>query len=136
MIIGIGTDILSITRIKDAINKFGDRFLNRIFTKEELFLYKNLFSEKRKIGFLAKRFAAKEAFAKALGFGIGKNISFTDISIINDKHNKPMVMMNSTIDNLLKKISNGAEAHTIHISLSDDNEFANAMVIIEKHRGI
>jgi holo-[acyl-carrier protein] synthase len=123
-IIGIGTDIVNITRIEDLFKKFGDRFLVKNFHELEISCWSNL-QKHQQIGYLAKRFAAKEAIAKALGVGIGKTLAFSDIAIMNDSLGAPKVK----IDN--NKIS-GIEDCNIHISLSDDKPFAIAFVVISK----
>ena len=87
-IFGIGTDIVNIKRIDNSLKKYGSHFKNRIFSKKEI-----IYCEKRKnsSAFYAKRFAAKEAFSKALGTGIKKGIYFKNIEITNDDLGKPSI---------------------------------------------
>ena len=118
MIKGIGTDIVSIARIAQTINTHGDRFYSRILTPQEL---SQLERCKDKIAYLAKRYAAKEAIAKALGCGLGTSLSFQDIVIDNLDSGAPTAYINkSEYSNLI-----------IHVSLSDEKEYAIAFATIE-----
>ncbi|MFI4937576.1 MAG: holo-ACP synthase [Candidatus Berkiellales bacterium] len=119
MIVGIGTDLVSIARIKTMLDRFGERLVNRILSIDEQVLYREcLFPET----FMAKRFAAKEAVAKALGTGIGA-IAFNEISVTNLPSGQPMVT-------LLGKAEKFAKNKNIFISLSDEAEQALAFVVI------
>jgi holo-[acyl-carrier protein] synthase len=122
-IIGVGNDIINITRIEKSIAKFGDKFINRIYTKSEISLAKKFNSPKKISGFYAKRFAAKEALVKAIGSGFTGGISFTDIEILNNEDGKPVV-------NLYNQLKTTLTDATIHISLSDDYPFAMATILI------
>ncbi len=117
MIIGIGIDIVELKRIEQLMMK-NEKFIDRILTEEEKGIFFQL-SPKRKVEFLAGRFAAKEAYAKAIGTGIGKNVSFHDIQIMNDDNGKPIV------------VSNGKDCR-IHVSISHSRDYAIAQVIIER----
>ena len=124
---GIGTDIVNIKRIKDAINK-NKNFKKRIFTSFEI---KACEKRVNKINCFAKRFAAKEAFAKSLGTGFREGINFRDISIKNNTSGKPSIYISKKIKQLIKKkfkISN----FRIFLSLSDEDKYSIAFVIIEK----
>lgn len=121
--ISIGNDIINISRIEKSILKFGNKFITRIYTKNEIELAKKLTIPKKIFSFYAKRFAAKEAFAKAIGSGFGKNISFTDIEILNHSSGKPFV----NVFNYLKIILGDSK---VEISLSDDYPFAIATILI------
>ncbi|MBM3580324.1 MAG: holo-ACP synthase [Alphaproteobacteria bacterium] len=132
MILGIGIDLVSVERIEDLENKFGgqfrEKFLSRIFTKNEA-----EFAEKKSARtiFLATRFAAKEAFAKALGLGIGRGINFLDLEIENDELGKPKIkILNGKSDFVKKHFA--VEDFVAHLSLTDEKKFASAMVVIEK----
>lgn len=116
MISGIGIDIIELDRIKSFIER-KPGFANRILTENELINYKEL-KESRKIEYLAGRFAAKEAFSKAMGTGIGKTLSFQDIEVDKDEQGKPYIV---------KPICNG-----VHLSITHSREYACAQVIIEK----
>ena len=125
-IFGIGTDIVNIKRMEKSLKKNGSKFKNRIFSKKEIEYCEN---SKNSFAFYAKRFAAKEALSKALGTGIRKGISFKNIEISNDKLGKPFINLNgSTADFLKKKIK--TKKYFIYLSLSDDNPWAQATVII------
>ncbi|WP_052254748.1 holo-ACP synthase [Salinicoccus sp. YB14-2] len=113
MIIGIGTDIIEISRIK-KVNK-DHRLAKRILSDEELAKYMNLKNDLRKTEFLAGRFAVKEAYSKALGSGIGKNIAFKEIKCLNDSHGKPSI----------------ADDRRAHVSISHAEEYAVATVVLE-----
>ena len=125
-IIGNGVDIVDNNRIRKAIKN--QRFINRIFSKDEI---KNSKKMNNKIQFYAKRFAAKEAFLKALGIGIRNDINFKDISIKNNKLGKPMIILNNKIQKIIKnklKIYN----FNIFLSIADENKFSIAFVILNK----
>lgn len=135
MIRGIGVDLVEISRIRAAIMGFGNRFKQRVCTARELELSANFdISSKKFFSFFAKRFAAKEAFTKALGYGIGKKISFQDVEILNDFKGKPYVneeLLKSSVD--LFSGSGDLKGIRIHISISDTDKYATAYVVIEQH---
>jgi holo-[acyl-carrier protein] synthase len=120
MIIGTGIDIIEIERLFPHVNE--DKFLSRILTSGELSNYGNL-SGKRKLEYLAGRFAVKEAFSKALGTGIGSQFSFMDIQVLNEENGKPFIEV------LNKKIL--SDSVKIHISISHCNKFVVGQVILE-----
>ena len=125
-IFGIGTDIVNIKRIKKILKNNGTRFKNKIFSKSEI----NYCEKKRDPGpFYAKRFAAKEAFSKALGTGIRKGIYLKNIIIFNDVYGKPKIKLKGSTYNYLKKKIK-SKKYNIHLSLSDDEPWAQATVII------
>ena len=125
-IFGIGTDIVNIKRMKKILKNNGSRFKNKIFSENEI----NYCEKKRDpTPFYAKRFAAKEAFTKALGTGIRKGISFKNIEISNDNFGKPSIKLKGSTANFLKKKIN-AKKYFIYLSLSDDKPWAQATVII------
>ena len=127
-IIGNGVDIVDNTRIKNAIkNKF---FVSRIFTVNEIKKSKNL---NNKVNYFAKRFAAKEAFVKALGEGFRNNINFSDIDVTNDKKGKPIINISINIKKFLKKKFN-LKKFKIFLSLSDEKKYSIAYVIINKQK--
>ena len=125
-IFGIGTDIVNIKRIKKILKNNGTRFKNKIFSESEI-----NYCEKKKdpIPFYAKRFAAKEAFSKALGTGIRKGINLKNIIIFNDVYGKPKIKLKGSTYNYFKKKIK-SEKYNIHLSLSDDEPWAQATVII------
>ncbi len=129
MIIGIGNDLVLIDRIEKLLNNFENKFLAKVFTQNEI----NMASQsKQNISqFYAKRFAAKEAFSKAIGLGIGRGINFNDIEISNDALGKPIInLLNDKKVFLLKHFA--CEELKFHLSLSDEKNLAIATVIIEK----
>lgn len=125
-IIGIGTDIVLNNRIKKLIKN--KNFLNRIYTNQEIKFAKK---QKEIPSFLAKRFAAKEAFAKALGIGFRKNLNFKDIEILNDKLGKPYYSINSKLKKIIFR-SLKAKNLDFFLSLSDEKLYSIAFAIIQK----
>ncbi len=129
-IFGIGTDIVNIKRMEKSLKKYGFKFKKRIFSKKEI-----LYCEKKKnpSSYYAKRFAAKEAFSKALGTGIRKGISLKNIEISNNSKGKPYILLRGDLSKFLKKkIKN--KKYDIHLSLSDDKPWAQATVIISHNK--
>jgi holo-[acyl-carrier protein] synthase len=124
MIKGVGIDIIEIDRIKEAVGKHGDSFLNKVFTDKEI----NYCRKRKAIRFpeLAVRFAAKEAYAKALGVGIAgfgrtnHGMKWQDIEIVNNSHGKPLISVKG-------KVSEKAQ-----VSLSHSRDYAVASVYIEE----
>lgn len=124
MIKGIGTDIVNIERIESTYAKEPEKFVARLLSAGEQERFYQL-PPKSKMGYLAKRFAAKEAVAKALGTGIGEEISFNEIEILNDSSGRPFVT-------LLNAAGADTDASKIMISLTDDKPFAVAFVVISE----
>ena len=124
MIYGIGTDIVSIERIQNILNKNRDGFINRVLTEHEKALFAN---KADSAAFCAKRFAAKEAFSKALGTGIGRIVSFQDLTVRSNEHGKPYFMPSEKLRLYLqeKGIKHG------HLSISDESQNALAFVVLE-----
>tara|TARA_B100000927_G_scaffold150299_1_gene121100 strand:- start:200 stop:586 length:387 start_codon:yes stop_codon:yes gene_type:complete len=124
-ILGIGVDIIQNKRIKASIRNH--KFKDRIFSSKELKLssYSN-----NKIGFFSKRFAAKEAFAKALGTGFRNNLNFKDIEIMNDKLGKPYYAKTKKITKIIKKEFR-VKNFNCFLSISDEKEYSTAFAIIE-----
>jgi len=125
-IFGIGTDIVNIKRIKMLIKKNSNNFKKRIFSNTEINYCEN---KKNPSKYYAKRFAAKEALSKALGTGIRKGVNFKDIEIYNNKLGKPLIRLKGSTYNFLKRKIK-SKKHTIYLSLSDDEPWAQATVII------
>ena len=125
-IFGIGTDIININRMDKSFKRHGKMFKRKIFSKKEIVYCE---SKKNPDSFYAKRFAAKEALAKALGTGIRKGINFKNIEVFNNVYGKPYIKLRGSVDSYLKKrIKN--KKYSIHLSLSDDKPWAQATVII------
>ena len=129
-IFGIGTDIVNIRRIEQSLKKNKFSFKNKIFSKKEI-----SYCEKRKnsSAFYAKRFAAKEAFSKALGTGIRKGVNLKNIEITNNVYGKPSISLKGNLANYLKKKIK-CKKYDIHLSLSDDKPWAQATVIISYNK--
>ena len=125
MIFGIGTDIVDVTRIKKM--KSIDSFAKKILGDNEYLKFSKL-SESKKVFFIAKQFAGKEAFAKAIGTGISGDVNFKTIEILRNNDGKPMFKFAEKTQLL---IDNLGIAHS-HVSLSDEKEYALAFVILEK----
>ena len=127
MIYGIGTDIIDIRRIKNTINKYGDRFKRKCFHKHEIERSENKY---KNVESFAKRYAAKEACAKALGTGLARGIFWKDIEVRNNKYGKPFIILHN---NAKKFINNKFKKNIqIEVSLTDEKDFAIANVIIFK----
>ena len=124
MIVGIGVDLCEIARIHDALKR-GNHFAKRILAAKELTEFNHL-NPSMRAGFLAKRFAAKEAIAKALGTGIGRGFGFHDIVVSHDELGKPLVILNSENATL-----SSACGSRIHLSISDERTHAIAFCTIE-----
>ena len=131
MIVGIGTDLMQISRMNKIISKFGEAFEQKVFTPFEIERAKQL-SPSKKSAFYAKRFAAKEAFSKALGTGIGTNAFFKDIEIQNDAKGAPFYVISGKAKETLEAKTNG-QNYQIHLSLSDEKAYATAFVVIETY---
>lgn len=132
MILGIGTDIIQINRIENILKKYPNSFENKYFSKEELARYKkqNL-NTKQFASKLAKLFAGKEAFVKALGTGFRFGISLKDIAILSDELGKPYIKINGKTKEFIVKQYNDINNLNYYISLSDDNPTGIAFVVIE-----
>jgi holo-[acyl-carrier protein] synthase len=124
VIYGIGTDIVSIERVQNILNKNREGFINRVLTDHEKALFAN---KADSAAFCAKRFAAKEAFSKALGTGIGRVVSFQDLTVRSNEHGKPYFMPSEKLRLYLqeKGIKHG------HLSISDESQNALAFVVLE-----
>ena len=125
MIIGIGTDIIDTRRIKKTITNFGNKFKKRCFLSSEI---KRSEERINSVNSYAKRYAAKEACAKALGTGLAKGIFWKDIEVINNKFGKPFIKLHNNALRRIKKLTN--KNYNIEVSLSDEKNYAIANVII------
>ena len=124
-ILGIGVDIIENNRIKSSIRNH--KFKDRIYSPKEL---KQSILSKDKVKYFSKRFAAKEAFAKALGTGFRNNLNFKDIEIINDKLGKPYYAKTKKITKLIKKEFK-VKSFNCFLSISDENNYSTAFTIIQ-----
>jgi holo-[acyl-carrier protein] synthase len=123
MVYGIGIDIVKTDRIKEVIEKWGKRFLERVYTEHEIFY---CYKKRSPFSSLAVRFAAKEAFIKALASGFA--VSLKDIEVINLDSGKPCIKLNVKLDNYLRNIM----IINTHLSISHEHEYAVACVILEQ----
>ncbi|MFT4091845.1 MAG: holo-ACP synthase [Asticcacaulis sp.] len=127
MIIGIGTDLCDIRRIAQSVERFGERFTNRVFTRSEQ-VYAQSVAKPEAV--YAKRYAAKEAVMKALGTGL-RGFRFPDIEIERDALGKPLVILRGgALERLQTLTPSGHQTH-IHLSLTDEWPYAGAYVVIE-----
>jgi holo-[acyl-carrier protein] synthase len=128
MIIGIGSDLTNIERIQATLDKYGERFAQRVFTPAER---AKAAQRVTKAATFAKRFAAKEACAKALGTGIHRGVFFRDMGVVNLPSGQPALeLTGGALQRLQSLTPNGATAK-IHLSLADDHPWAQAFVVIE-----
>ncbi len=127
MIIGLGSDIIAIRRIEETLAQFGDRFIDRVFTKAE-----REKSEKRaaRAASYAKRFAAKEACSKALGTGFRKGVYWRDMGVVNLPTGQPTLKLTGGAAQRLAEITPPGMSAKIDLSLTDDHELAQAIVVI------
>ncbi len=126
MVIGIGVDIIEIDRIKDSVDRFGERFLNKIYTKKEL---DYCLSKSNKYQHLAARFAAKEAVAKALATGWNKEFRWQNIEITNEPNGMPVVELTGKLKTFL------SEDKSLKITMSHSRDYVVCMAIIYKENG-
>ena len=128
MIYGIGTDLVNIKRIEEALFRFGDRFLHRILNETEVAEYAQSAQPAR---FLAKRFAAKEAFSKAVGTGFRRGVFMRDIGVVNAASGAPTLALTGGAKARLDAMIPAGYDARIHLTLTDDHPWAQAFVIIE-----
>ena len=124
-ILGIGVDITENKRLKKLLKN--ESFLKRIYGKKEIELSKKI---KNKINFFAKRFAAKESFAKSLGTGIRKELNFKDIQILNDKIGKPYYLKTKKISKIIYN-KYKTKMYDLFLSISDEKDYSVAFTIIQ-----
>ena len=125
-ILGIGVDIIKNKRIKSLLKN--KNFIKRTFGKKEVQLSKKI---SNKDLYFAKRFAAKESFAKALGTGFRNNLNFKDIEILNDKIGKPYYFKSIKIDNIVRQKFN-IKKYNLFLSISDEKDYSIAFTILQK----
>lgn len=128
MILGIGTDLANIERIQGTLDRFGERFKNRVFTDIE-----QRKAERRRdmAGTYAKRWAAKEACSKALGTGLTMGIAWKDMSVTNLRSGQPVMHVTGWAKERLDKMTPEGFEAVIHVTLTDDHPWAQAFVVIE-----
>ena len=123
--LGIGIDIINNKRIRTLINN--KSFIKRIFGKSEIKLSKKI---SNKTNYFAKRFAAKEAFAKSLGIGFRNNLNLKDIEILNDKIGKPYYLISKKINQIINKIFK-VKKYNLFLSISDEKDYSVAFTILQ-----
>ena len=129
MILGIGSDLANIERIEATIARFGDRFLNRVFTPVE---QRKAESRKRAVAATyAKRWAAKEACSKALGTGLQMGISWKDMAVTSLRSGQPVMHVTGWAADRLRAMTPAGHEAVIHVTLTDDHPWAQAFVVIE-----
>ena len=129
MIIGIGNDLCNIDRIEQTLERFGERFENRVFTDMEIALARR---RRRTAETYAKRFAAKEACAKALGTGVPRHgVHWKDLGVINLPSGKPTLALTGGAAKRLETLTPVGHEAVIHLTITDDHPWAEAQVIIE-----
>jgi holo-[acyl-carrier protein] synthase len=124
MILGIGTDLCEIERIERALERFGERFATKILVASELEVFRR---RRKRAGYLAKRFAAKEAFSKALGVGIRYPVNWHNVWVVNERSGKPAFEFSEALGALLER--RGIDR--VHLSLTDEIGMACAFVVVE-----
>jgi holo-[acyl-carrier protein] synthase len=132
MIIGMGSDLCNIERIAKSLERYGERFTQRVFTDIE-----NAKAARRphtRAGTYAKRFAAKEAFSKAVGTGFKRGVFMKDIGVVNAPSGAPTLHLQNGAAARLAELTPDGHSITIHLTLTDDHPWAQAFVIIEAHR--
>ncbi len=128
-IIGIGSDVCNIERIQHSLDRFGERFVRRVFTDTE-----RSKAETRpftRAGTYAKRFAAKEAYSKAVGTGFRRGVYMKDIGVANLPSGAPTLILTGGARERLDALTPPGHAARIHLTMTDDHPFAMAVVIIE-----
>ena len=128
MIVGIGSDLCSIERIQRSLDRFGERFERRVFTDAE-----RARAAKRphtRVGTFAKRFAAKEAFSKAVGTGFRRGVFMRDIGVVNQASGEPTLILTGGAKERLDAMIPEGHAARIHLTMTDDHPFALAFVVI------
>ena len=124
MIVGIGTDVCSVERVAGVLERHGERFVRRILTPQERAHYERT---RDKAGHLAKRFAAKEAFSKAIGTGIHPPFTWHSITVGRDPRGKPLILPSADMAKHLESLG----VVRAHVSLTDDEDVAMAFVVLE-----
>jgi holo-[acyl-carrier protein] synthase len=129
VIIAIGSDLCNIERIQSSLDRFGERFENRVFTEiERAKAARRPFT---KAGTLAKRFAAKEAFSKAVGTGFKAGVFMKDIGVVNMKSGAPTLALAGGAAARLAALTPAGHEAVVHLTLTDDHPWAQAFVVIE-----
>ena len=128
MIIGIGSDLADIRRIEQTLDRFGDRFVQRVFTEIE-----QTKSERRRhrVASYAKRWAAKEACSKALGTGLRMGVAWREMGVVNLPSGQPTMALTGGAEQRLLRLIPVGHVPSIHVTITDDHPYAQAFVVIE-----
>ena len=132
MIVGLGSDLCNIDRIQSSLDRFGTRFLDRVFTATE-----RAKAERRPFtaaGTLAKRFAAKEAFSKAVGTGFKRGVYMKDIGVVNAPSGAPTLVVTGGAKARLDAITPPGHVLHVHLTMTDDHPWAQAFVVLEARK--
>ena len=132
MIVGIGSDLCNIARIEKSLERFGDKFLNRVFTETE-----RAKAERRpftRAGTYAKRFAAKEAFSKAVGTGFKRGVFMRDIGVVNAPSGAPTLALTGGAKARLDAMTPEGHFAQVHLTMTDDHPWAQAFVILSARK--
>ena len=127
MLISQGIDLLNVKRINKVYKRYGQRFLDKVFSYNEL----EIFKKRNKLNFLANRFAAKEAVLKAFGFGWRNGVKLTEIEILNDDLGNPEVYLHGKTKEILHNLSN-LKIMKINITISDEKDYVVALALLIK----
>ena len=128
MIIGIGSDLIDIRRVEKTLERFGERFVKRCFTEIE---QRKSDGRKNRAASYAKRFAAKEAFSKAVGTGLSMGVAWREMGVVNLPSGKPTMALTGGAEKRLMELMPAGHNPAIHVTITDDFPLAQAFVIIE-----
>lgn len=131
MIIGMGSDLCNIERIANSLERYGERFEQRVFTEIER--AKAARRPHTRAGTYAKRFAAKEAYSKAVGTGFKRGVFMSDIGVVNAPSGAPTLNLTGGAAARLEELTPLGHSITVHLTLTDDHPWAQAFVILEAH---
>jgi holo-[acyl-carrier protein] synthase len=132
MIVGLGSDLCSIERIQKSVDRWGDKFLTRVFTETER--AKAARRPHTIAGTLAKRFAAKEAFSKAVGTGFKRGVFMKDIGVVNLPSGAPTLELSGGAKARLDALTPSGHAMQVHLTMTDDHPWAQAFVVLEARK--
>ncbi len=128
MIVGIGADLADIRRIQKTLDRFGERFVNRVFTEIER---EKSEPRRERTASYAKRWAAKEACSKALGTGLGMGVAWREMGVVNLRSGKPTMTLTGGAAQQLASMVPDGRVPRIHVTITDDHPYAQAFVVIE-----
>jgi holo-[acyl-carrier protein] synthase len=128
MILGVGTDLASIERIEGVIDRYGARFLDRVFTATEQATAER---REKRVATYAKRWAAKEACSKALGTGLRMGIAWKDMGVVNLRTGQPSLQLTGWAAERLASMTPDGHRAVVHLTLTDDHPWAQAFVVVE-----